>query len=88
MGARGPKPGSGAISAWIVAALQAGTKTRAELLMGSGYTARQLDYALKFIRNGMKPLGIEQKKVADVPPADAPTDPMAPVAPAAPATPQ
>ena len=24
----------------------------------------QLDYALKFIRNGMKPLGIEQKKVA------------------------
>jgi carboxyl-terminal processing protease len=37
----------------------------------------QLDYALKFIRNGMKPLGIEQKKVADVPP-DSPIDPTKP----------
>jgi carboxyl-terminal processing protease len=43
----------------------------------------QLDYALKFIRNGMKPLGIEQKKVAasDLPPES-------PVPPAAPATPK
>ncbi len=34
----------------------------------------QLDYALKFIRNGMKPLGIEQKKVV----AAQPEDPLAP----------
>ena len=43
----------------------------------------QLEYALKYIRNGMKPLGIEQKKVAasDVPP-ESPVPPTA-----APATP-
>ncbi|MBL9010546.1 MAG: S41 family peptidase [Alphaproteobacteria bacterium] len=42
----------------------------------------QLDYALKFIRNGMKPLGIEQKKVAvssaaeDAGPIPAPATPQ------------
>jgi carboxyl-terminal processing protease len=37
----------------------------------------QLDYALKFIRNGMKPLGIEGKKIVAEGPADArgPLDP-------------
>lgn len=35
----------------------------------------QLDYALKFIRNGMKPLGIEGKKVAETAP-ESPVDPL------------
>ena len=39
----------------------------------------QLDYALKFIRNGMKPLGIEGKKIVAEGPSDAgPLDPTKP----------
>jgi carboxyl-terminal processing protease len=47
----------------------------------------QLDYALKFIRNGMNPLGTEQKKIAasehsDMPPGTGPD--AVPATPAAP----
>ncbi len=40
----------------------------------------QLDYALKFVRNGMKPLGIEQKKVVAAAPAES-DGPLAPAKP-------
>ena len=40
----------------------------------------QLDYALKFIRNGMKPLGIEGKKVVEAAP-EGPVDPLTPAKP-------
>lgn len=46
MGARGPRPGSGEISAWIVEALRASPKNRHELGMGSGFTPRQIEKAV------------------------------------------
>ncbi len=42
MGARGPKLGSGEVSAWVVAALKLGDKTRAEIRMGSSFSCRQI----------------------------------------------
>jgi hypothetical protein len=39
----GPKPGSGGISAWVAAALQAGPKTLHEIQMGSGFSPKQVE---------------------------------------------
>jgi hypothetical protein len=46
MGARGPKAGSGEVSAWIIQALHAGKKNQYGIRMGSGFTAKQVENAL------------------------------------------